>query len=504
MDPDKIKGNLQRPYNTPEEKKSSDKIDPEKFKKVMKVDESDETQKRKKRNLPKEEVDEEVQEQTPATNPVTSFSEFMTDKEELDNVFDKESGGIRRQTTAQEGAAFTTPRSGSISTEGVDLDQKSEPPPTNSVYSSGTPSQPQQSQTDQEQTTPLEQGQQPENKEEKDPSLLTSQPKTKNLETLKKKGPKGITPAVKIVPGEEPIENKGEPVEQKVVDKAPQKFAEGIAPPSKEKKETPIPKVSKDLAGTAETEKPSTKKIPLGDELPKEKGNEETLKEGTFARIKEGPAKELAKEPSPFKRFSPEEARSQKIGKEGQAAEIEGLLILPSSGREMEGREKKKDEGSFLEANNQTAGIPLPIFENPLPPIVPPADAPAYSKLSTEVHELFEKMGGVMTIQQDKGITTTTMNINMPGSIFDGTQVILNQYSTAPNSFNIQLVGNPDSVKVFNQNLDTLKESFRQANFNFETIILNPILTTSKKSPHLIRRAKSTGDKGGQGNKRGG
>ena len=69
-------------------------VDPEKFKKVMKVDESDETQKRKKRNLPKEEeegADEEVQEQAPAPNPVTSFSEFMSDKEELGNVFDKES-----------------------------------------------------------------------------------------------------------------------------------------------------------------------------------------------------------------------------------------------------------------------------------------------------------------------------------------------------------------------------------------------------------------------------
>ena len=150
MDPDKIKGDLQRPYNAPEEKESSDKIDPEKFKKVMKVDESDETQKRKKRNLPKEEeegADEEVQEQAPAPNPVTSFSEFMSDKEELGNVYDKESGGTRRQVAPQEGTAFTAPPSGSISTEGVDLDQESAPPPTSSGYSSETPSQPQQGET---------------------------------------------------------------------------------------------------------------------------------------------------------------------------------------------------------------------------------------------------------------------------------------------------------------------------------------------------------------------
>ncbi|MCB1072408.1 MAG: hypothetical protein KDK96_04810 [Chlamydiia bacterium] len=569
MDPDKIKGDVQRPYNAPEEK-TPDKVDPEKFKKVMKVDESDETQKRKKRNLPKEEeegADEEVQEQAPPQSPVTSFSEFMSDKEQLDNVFNKESGGIRRQAAPQEGTAFTAPPSGSISTEGVDLDQESEPPPTSSGYASGAPSQtqegatqqpppaqpqqpstsgeyqqpresssnqppsffqgnleqpnlqqpsqaqqPEQSQTGQEQTTPTQETQQvekkeeepkKEKKEEQDTSLLASQPKTKDLKALKKKGPKGIAPEVKIVPGKEPLEKKGEPVEQKVTDNAPEKFEEGIVPPPKEKKEGPIPQ-GEDLTGAAETEQPSIKRIPLGEELPKEKTEEESLKEETFAGIKEGPAKEMARGPSPFKRFSPQEARTQKMGKEGQAAALEGLPVPRSSEGEqgeMGGRGKKKDEDSFLEANSQTAGIPLPTFENPFPAIVPSEEIPAYSKLSADVHELFEKMGGVIMIQQDKGITTTTMNINMPGSVFDGTQVILDRYSTAPNSYNIQLVGNPDSVKIFNQNLDALKESFKQANFNFETNILNPILTTSKKSPHLIRRAKGAGDKGGGGGK---
>ena len=36
MDPDKIKGDVQRPYNAPEEK-TPDKVDPEKFKKVIYV-----------------------------------------------------------------------------------------------------------------------------------------------------------------------------------------------------------------------------------------------------------------------------------------------------------------------------------------------------------------------------------------------------------------------------------------------------------------------------------
>ena len=168
------------------------------------------------------------------------------------------------------------------------------------------------------------------------------------------------------------------------------------------------------------------------------------------------------------------------------------------------GQGKKDEDTGFIEADSDTAGIPLPSFDNPIPATAPTAETPAYSKLTPEVHELFEKMGGVMMIQQDKGITTTTININMPGSVFNGAQVILEQYSTAPNAFNIQLVGNPESVKVFSQNLDALDNSFKQANYNFEANLLNPILTTGRKSPHLIRRKGTAGGKGGEGGKRGG
>ncbi|MEM8727945.1 MAG: hypothetical protein AAGE99_04470 [Chlamydiota bacterium] len=540
MDPDRIKRGSQRPYNAPDEKESVDKVDPEKFKKVMKVDESDETQKRNKRNLPKEEeeeVDKETPEKTAAPNPETSFSELMTDKGKLGHVFDKESGGIRRQTTRQGQKSSAAPPSGSISTEGVDLDRQSEPTSTNPSHSSKepsrsqqpplfqqqperpaspqSPSQPRQNRTEQEQTIDVEQAQQGENKEgepkrrkkgDKDSSLLASQPKTKDLKALKKKDPKGTAPEVKIVPGEEPIERKEEGIEQKVATKAPQKFERQSAPYPQEKRETPGLEAGEDSNGCVEAEKPATKKIPLG-QVPKEKVDGETLKEGAFAGIEEDSAKEAVKKPGPFKRFSTEEARIQKIRKEEQRAEMEGVAVASPSGGErgaLGGREKKKDEDFFLEADGQTAGVPLPNFENPLPAIIPPTDIPAYSKLSPEVYELFEKMGGVMTIQQDKGIKATTMNIDMPNSVFDGTQVILNQYSTAPNSFNIQLVGNPESVKIFNQNLDALKESFRQADFNFETNILNPILTRSKKSPHLIRRAKNAGDKGGRDDKNNG
>lgn len=205
------------------------------------------------------------------------------------------------------------------------------------------------------------------------------------------------------------------------------------------------------------------------------------------------------KQTGPFQRFTPQEVRNQKLGKEATtAATFEGLTVPTSTEGEqgeMGGQEKKKEDQAFIEANSETAGIPLPTFDPPVSPVAPSSEIPAYSKLSPEIHELFEKIGGVILVQQEKGVTTTTVNINMPNSVFNGTQIVLNQYSTAPNSYNIQLVGNPESVKVFAQNIDALKNSFVQANFNFEVNIQNPILTRVKKSPHLIRRKGSAGGK---------
>ena len=565
MDPDKIKGDLERPFNRPEEK-PSDKIDPEKFKKVMKVDESDETQKRNKRNLPKEEEegeDENVEEASTPPPTSSSFSEFMGDKEQLDNVFDKESGGIRRQAAPKEGSSFTAAPQGSISTEGVELNQESEHPqaqedqthnsqtgaerPPQQKPSSGShqekkssgeqpeksyggPSSfqgefektpPQQTRQPEQQqdsppsrkelskTPPLDQVQPPSQKEkerdhgtqkkkEDDPSLLASQPKISDLKALKKKTPQRATPQEKVIPRAETSQGKEGEI-------APSKLEQGMAPLKKEKKES-SPKMKERLTRSDEIKNSPFQAQPEERNLSKEekpKTPEKEIQQGVTPKPTDTPLKEV----SPFQRFSPQEVRNQKMEKREEAATtIEGLPIPPSaeSGQGEMDQGKKDDDSAFMEANPNTAGIPLPSFDIPIPVTEPSAPAPAYSTLSADVNELFEKMGGVMVIQQDKGITTTTMNINMPGSIFNGAEITLEQYSTAPNSFNIQLKGSPESVKIFSQNLDALKASFNQANFNFQTTILNPVLTSARKSPHLIRRKGSGKDSGSSGDKRSG
>jgi len=59
-------------------------------------------------------------------------------------------------------------------------------------------------------------------------------------------------------------------------------------------------------------------------------------------------------------------------------------------------------------------------------------------------------------------------------------------------------------VKIFQQNISELEEAFKQANYDFEVNLLDPVLKTSRKSPHQIRRKEGSGDKdeGGGGDKR--
>ncbi|QVL55479.1 MAG: hypothetical protein KFB95_09265 [Simkaniaceae bacterium] len=558
MDPDKIQGDIQRPFQ--QEPEASDKIDPEKFKKVMKVEDTDEAQKRNKRNLKREEEegeDENVEEKVAPPPASTSFSEFMSDKDQLNNVLDSESGGVRYQAAPDEDDAFVAPKAGSINTEGVDLDeseappaaqpqgqqqqpqtgseqQQAPPPPqqqpsAGSSYAQEPPAPTEQSfsppmyegdfeeQPFQQQQQPINQQQQPqgttnedsqntqqaqqpqekekgdekppEKNKEEDASLLASQPKMSDLIPKKKKKIKKPAAEVKTLPkdmqtpldGQKPADGTGKTAK---LDGAP----------------LPEPSVGKDQAPSA----------PFEGIEGTEKGGEEGLtatgspKGDEISTPGAPPQKTGTKATSPFRRLTPQEIRNQRLGKESASttAALEGMVV-PSSGEgqkgEMGKKKKDDDDSPFIEATSETASIILPTFETPIAPVAETQTTPSYTRLTPEVHELFEKMGGVMVVQLDKGVTTTTMNINMPNSIFNGAQVILDQYSSAPHSYNLQLIGSPEAVKLFTSNMTQLENSFKQANFNFEVNILNPSITQTKKPPHLIRRGSSAGGKGGSG-----
>ena len=471
MNSKRIQGDIQGPAGAPEHERE-DKVDPEKFRKVMKVDASDESQKRQKRNLKREEEEGEDEEQVQGKSPSppsSSFSEFMSDKEELDNVLNSESGGIRRQKAPEEGVALPKPPAGAISTEGVELEEEegrlpgpaeivpppTTPPPSEQPPTEGAPlyeglaeeeppvvSQPQQPAGEGIEVTPAE-----EKKKKADASLLAAQPKRSELK-VKKKKKKRVAPKEKIIPAEPRV-----------------------------KKEAPLEPAIPVAAEKAE---------PLAAPIP---------------------AKEGVKEAAVFRRMSPSEVRLQRMksarAKAEREAAIEGVPVSqPEEGGAM-GKKREREEGGFIEASELNASMALPVSAMPLSPITPSEITPSYSTLTPEVYELFEKMCGVMIIQQHSGITTTTITINMPGSIYNDAKIVLDQYSTAPRSFNVQLIGTPEAVKAFRAHLPQLQQSFKQANYGFDVNLLNPILSTRKPSPRALRRKHVSRKRGGQGGKRG-
>jgi len=196
VDPTKRRGDVGRPIG-PEPRKEEE-IDPEKFKKVLKVEETDETEKKKKRQLKKglEEGDEEeVVEEKTLPSPANSFAEFMDDGNKLDGLYDSESSGVRRQAAPESAKQAPTP--GSISTEGTKLGEEppEQPQTAPSPYEPQPPAPqaapsyeeiPVESPSFQEEQPPLPppqeqtqapQTQQPPKKKKEDTSLLASQPK---------------------------------------------------------------------------------------------------------------------------------------------------------------------------------------------------------------------------------------------------------------------------------------------------------------------------------------
>lgn|GEM_PF-1748688 len=121
----------------------------------------------------------------------------------------------------------------------------------------------------------------------------------------------------------------------------------------------------------------------------------------------------------------------------------------------------------------------------------------AFLQLPPQVYEIFEKMVGVMTIEQYGDISTTTVTINMENSVFNGAQIVIDHYSTAPNAFNIQLQGSDEAVNYFSANLDTLNQAFSQSNLNYDINLKTPILSEKyrKKEKKTTKRVeRKSGD----------
>lgn len=153
---------------------------------------------------------------------------------------------------------------------------------------------------------------------------------------------------------------------------------------------------------------------------------------------------------------------------------------------------KKKEKP--VESEKKETETP-PTTPPPILPISPieRTPAPSYTSLNSEMFDLFERLIGLMTIEQTKGVSTTTVTLNMPGSVFNGCQIVLEHYSTAPHAFNLELRGNPEAVQFFNDNLSDLSAAFQGSRLAFTINLRTPSLLEEHRP--LIRRKEKPKEK---------
>jgi hypothetical protein len=134
------------------------------------------------------------------------------------------------------------------------------------------------------------------------------------------------------------------------------------------------------------------------------------------------------------------------------------------------------------------------------PPPSPTTTSP-FANLPPQVQQVFERMVGVITVMQQTGVTQTTINLNNPqfaNSVFYGAQIMLTEFSTAPKAYNIELLGNQQSVALFNANADDLVAAFQAGNYTFkvnriDTAYLPATKEVRKREAQKVKRKKSGG-----------
>jgi hypothetical protein len=185
-----------------------------------------------------------------------------------------------------------------------------------------------------------------------------------------------------------------------------------------------------------------------------------------------------------------------------EAIEGAGMPTPPSTfEKELESQENKRVESKEKPSQEQMTGLPTMQTEAQLkaPSLAAPEAFPSYPNISPQLQELFDRMVGVMTVMNMSGITETVITLNSPqfaSSVFFGTQIIIQEFSTAPQAFNIQLNGEPQAVALFQGSADDLMAAFQAGNYNFRVNRLETGYLADR--PLFKRKEKASGENQGQ------
>jgi hypothetical protein len=492
---------IQGPSGAPESfgKKDRDSVDSEKFKEAMRrrvtevsqID-PDEQKKRKRREEAEEEEPLQEMAEGPAT-PASQVTPFSLEKEKMKPMPPgmHEGAGISPTASAQKTTLPSPPTKASFQAHSTDemaddsgmleedsFTENAPPPPEPAaappVIIGGTEEAPPPEQPVLQAPFQPLQPQQPRASEEMTPQaqrpVVTPPPESGQPET-----------------GQRPPERKST---QRAAGTPPEKKR---SVPGIEPRLTGLRTEQQKQAGAVQ-EKPGMTPAAMEDAQPSKV--EDTT--GFFEQLgKEGGGENKGGQQTKKPEDLEEEAEIQGVGAPGQPSPFAQTLEGKGE-KKVEDKETSKEPGGLLMAGTpgEAPGAQVPSPPQPLPP---------YANLHPQVMEIFDRMVGVMTVMSMSGMTETVMTLNTPqfaSSVFFGTQIIIQEFSTAPQAFNIQINGTPQAVALFQGNVDDLMAAFQAGNYNFRVNRLETGYLTER--PLFKRKEKSEGkegDKGSQGEK---
>jgi len=113
--------------------------------------------------------------------------------------------------------------------------------------------------------------------------------------------------------------------------------------------------------------------------------------------------------------------------------------------------------------------------------------------MSNQTLALFEKMISMISIMKDSGMTETTIHLNtaeFANSQYYGAQIIIREYSSAPLTYNIELLGNPMAAELFRKNLGLLRSAFDDPKLRYRVHRLDASIS-KEPFPRVERKEES-------------
>lgn len=265
-----------------------------------------------------------------------------------------------------------------------------------------------------------------------------------------------------------------------------------------------VKKTTEPLKKTAEPSSPPLP-APPPSRMPQKLSDKEEKKPALKSK-KESPSSSSLQQPLEEKTQERREKRENK-GQKHRSSEQLSTFYSPISSLAADSGEKEKKQKPVKEIQPLNAAQP-----RPMPPEAAASAGLAASQLlpyaNPEVQNLFAQMvGTVIVMTTPPGISRTQVILNSPAftrTIFQGAEITLERYSTAPDSFNIKLTGSPQAVTVFNDNVQGLYNAFQKGRFSFRIGRIEASYEESSRP--VFRRKESAGgsgtDAGGDSSKR--